>query len=80
MKFFKSYCLKTLQNTLNFCFQNELRYRTGYMCKLKFLEFKKYGVRGRAQSHYEQNSNFVTLKKIIHLDFHINLKRKYREF
>ena len=30
--FLKKYCLKILQNYVNVCFKNEMRYRTWYIC------------------------------------------------
>ena len=50
MEFFKDYCLKVLQNTVNLCFQNELKYRTRNICKIKFLALKKNDGMGRGLS------------------------------
>ena len=47
MKLFKNYCLKILQNKVNLCFWNELRYRTGNICKLiSFWHWKNTWFRG----------------------------------
>ena len=43
---FIKYYYKVLQNAVNLCFQNELRYDTGYSSKLKLLVLIKKQVFG----------------------------------
>ena len=67
---------------MNLCFLNDLRYRTDYVCKLKFLALKKtqssVAKEKFSEFFFEKIAIFVTLQKITQLDFQCNVKRKYR--
>ena len=76
-----------LQNTVNLCFQNELRYRT---VKVIFVSSKVFGIKTKRGYWGEGNipmlNNFgdffwkkmalFVILKITHLDFQSNLKKK----